>query len=82
VVREYRLVDNRSAVTTVLVLKPDKGLSLVEAQTPWFGGGLYVGRLRERADSAIVSLLTPGLSFSCIHVILVYTCKKKISCLL
>jgi hypothetical protein len=47
-VREYRLVDNRSIATPLLVPKPGgktKVWSLVEAQTPWFGGGMDVRRL-------------------------------------
>jgi hypothetical protein len=43
VVREYRLVDNRSTAMPLLVPEPGgntKVWSLVEAQAPWFGSGL------------------------------------------
>jgi hypothetical protein len=43
VVREYLLVDNGSSASPLLVPKPGGNTqvwSLVETQTPWFGGGL------------------------------------------
>ena len=66
VVREYRLVDNRSTASPLLVTKLGGNTtvwSLVEAQTPRFGGGIEGRRILERAGSAILSLLVPALGW-------------------